>query len=338
MRIARGLAPRPLGVLVVLLAATVGCTGKKGGDSGFGQGPAVLSGYNCAAATPDGKLLAAGIDETVKGWDLTTNKQIFSFDPGKVFAMAFSRDGSRLALASGKDIQICDAKTGQNPIFLNGHRVQVRALAFSPDGKLLVSGAGDANPFNRVFELKLWDAIEGKFLADLKGHAGVVNSVVFMPDGKTLLSGSSDATVVVWDVEGRKQKETLTDPNQINVVVLSPDAKTAASGGWNKVIKLWDTTSWKEKGNLEGHTDFVIALAISPDGTRLASAGTDHKVIVWDLVAQKQLVSLQGSNSAATTVRGMSFGPDGKDLVTVGLDGVVRVWDPASGTEKSTLN
>jgi WD40 repeat protein len=74
---------------------------------------------------------------------------------------------------------------------LKGHADSVRSVAFSPDGKTLVSGSWDKT-------IKLWDVKTGKERATLKGHTEIVWSVAYSPDGKTLASGSYDKTIKLW--------------------------------------------------------------------------------------------------------------------------------------------
>jgi WD40 repeat protein len=89
-------------------------------------------------------------------------------------------------------IKLWDATTGKETLTLKGHTDVVDSVAFSPDGKQIVSGSFDKT-------IKLWDATTGQETLTLKGHTGGVSSVAFTPDGKRIVSGSGDKTIKVWD-------------------------------------------------------------------------------------------------------------------------------------------
>ena len=97
-------------------------------------------------------------------------------------------------------------------------------MAFSPDGKRIVSGSGD----NTV---RLWDADTGQPIGEpLTGHTGAVTSVAFSPDGKRIASGSGDNTVRLWDADtGQPIGEPLTGhTDAVTSVAFSPDGNASS--------------------------------------------------------------------------------------------------------------
>ena len=117
----------------------------------------------------------------------------------------FSPDGKRLASASeDKTVKVWDAQTGQELFSFKGHEWRVNDVAFSPDGKRLVSG-GDT--------VKVWDAQRDPSPLTLKGSDGsAVPSVAFSPDGKRLASGSF-VLAHVWgelaQIDSRRARKRL---------------------------------------------------------------------------------------------------------------------------------
>ncbi|MCP4996626.1 MAG: WD40 repeat domain-containing protein, partial [Gammaproteobacteria bacterium] len=115
----------------------------------------------------------------------------------------------------------------------------VTAVAFSPDGKTLLSGAGDNT-------LRLWDAATGRPLRTLQGHTDWVHAVAFSPDGKTLLSGARDKTLRLWDAASGQPLHTLQGhTGSVTAVAFSPDGKTLLSGTWDHTLRLWDVADFQ---------------------------------------------------------------------------------------------
>jgi hypothetical protein len=124
------------------------------------------------------------------------------------------------------------------PITLEGHESFVTSVAFSPDGKLIVSGSGDKT-------VRLWD-IEGNPVGlPFQGHESFVNAVAFSPDGKLIVSGSYDNIVRLWDIEGNPVGQPFQGHEySVNAVAFSPDDKLIVSGSDDKTVRLW-RGSWR---------------------------------------------------------------------------------------------
>ena len=209
-----------------------------------------------------------------------------------------------------------------------GHSGPVRSVAFSPDGKRLVSGSHDHS-------VKLWDTATGRGLLTLEGHSGQVRSVAFSPEGTRLASGSNDKTVKLWDTTTGGELFTLRGHSGwVLSVAFSPDGTRLASASGDKTIKLWDTVAGRELLTLEGHSDRVRAIAFSPDGRRLASGSWDKTIKLWDAATGGEPLTLKGRSGRVLAV---AFSPDGTRLASGSWDDAIKLWDTATGGELLTL-
>jgi WD40 repeat protein len=105
-----------------------------------------------------------------------------------------------LAAANGSVICTWDVATGRLLRKLHRDYSYAKALAFSPDGKLLASGHEDK-------VVRLWDVAAQREVHRFTGHAGEVLSLAFFPDGKALVSGSADTTALIWQVPDKVREE-----------------------------------------------------------------------------------------------------------------------------------
>jgi WD40 repeat protein len=132
-------------------------------------------------------------------------------------------------------------------------------VAFSPDGKQVVSGSFDKT-------VRLWDTATGAALQTLTGHWGSVRSVVFSPDGKQVVSGSGDWTVRLWDAVTGAELQTLKGhSDSVRLVGFSPDGKQVVSASDDETVRLWDAMTGEVLQTLEGHSDSTGSVAFWPD-------------------------------------------------------------------------
>lgn len=169
------------------------------------------------AMSADGKLLAGGDKKVTKVWDLANGNKVKHSIDGRITCAAFSADGKLMALGGDNgEADLYDMSKDKIILTVGGHAAANRAVALSPDGKLLATAARYTSRYDDKFKplprddteavLRLWHVATGKPAAILHGHTHDVTSVAFAPDGKTLYSGSIDHTVKLWDLTELQEK------------------------------------------------------------------------------------------------------------------------------------
>jgi WD40 repeat protein len=216
----------------------------------------------------------------------------------------------------------------------------VFAVAFSRDGKYLLSGGADR-------ELKLWDAETGRELRTFHGHRGMVNSVAFSQDGRFALSGSNDKTAKIWDVATGKELLTFKGHDQEVVsVVFSPDGKHALSSskyggslrfaslgdsGESGDTKLWEVATGKEVRTLTlpgGDAVGSFSVAFSPNGRYIATSEKGGNGRLWEASTGRLIREFEGRASAFYAV---AFSPNARYVLAGGDDERLEMFDRETG-------
>jgi WD40 repeat protein len=291
---------------------------------------------------PDGldgrRIASAGSDGLVKVWDARTGEVSAEFGGHKdsngrsvvVFCVAWHPKGGLIASGGQDTLRVWDARTGREAFRLAAAQ-PIAAVAFSPDGRYLVTG----NVNNGA--VQVWDAGTGREVGTLDTHSREVFGVVFSRDGEHLALASRDGIVKLWDakrlddrpIDGKKAarltlRARVAGPG-VNVA-FSPDGRRLATGAEENTVKIRDVQNGDDLQTLRGHNGEVYTVAFSPDndGRWVASAGEDSAVKVWDSRTGKLVRSFRGHTSVVTSV---AFSPDGRQLVSGSRDHTVKVWD-----------
>jgi WD40 repeat protein len=261
----------------------------------------------------------------------------------RIHLLAMSWDGARLAAALTYDqssqIAVYDSTSGKQVARCDGHRDIIWALAFSPDGLTIASGAGGNDP-----TVRLWNAKTGKLLATCQGHISKLDSLAFSPDGTRLVTSSSDRTVRQWDAATGLEAEIPYDrhPSEVFAAVYSPDGQWIASAGADRTIRVWNAKSRRDVALLHGHTGLTGAVAFDPSGLRLASLSCkatwipvgDDTLRVWDVDPRATLPTLRGHTRG---IYPLVYSRDGRWIASGGWDNTARLWDAVTGEPRGIL-
>jgi WD40 repeat protein len=204
-------------------------------------------------------------------------------------------------------------------VTLKGHSETVYAVAFTPDGKHVVSSSGDQT-------LRVWDSASGKAIKVLggpTGHKGLVLSVSISSDGRLIATGGADNAAKLWDFPSSSPVRHIAKSDGTGVLAVTADGAKLAGGDKDGRVKMWNSADGKELFALEGHKGAVTGLAFSGNGQWLVSCGKDRTLRFWN-PANGQSLGVVGAH--ADEVRGLAISPNNNALYSAGADGNLKFW------------
>jgi len=218
---------------------------------------------------------------------------------------------------------------------LNAHAAAVTSIAYSPNGKMIVSGSLDRT-------VKVWDAAGGQLLRTFPGDYGAVSAVAFLPDGHRVASASLNGAIIIWNADsGQLIRSLKSDANYswnaspaVRSIAVSPDGARVASGSANSTITIWNDGNGGVLQEFHSSDQGIESVAFAPDGRMLLAGAKDGSIRLWDTLAGQLARTLTGHRGQVLAV---AISPDGKRLAAGGGGNAVLVWNAANGELISTL-
>ncbi|MDB5291838.1 MAG: Planctomycete cytochrome, partial [Phycisphaerales bacterium] len=228
----------------------------------------------CAAVSPDGKLIAVGdSDGKIRLFDASEGKAAgeLTGHEGAVTGLNFSADGGRLASTSAdKTARVWDVAE-RKPFCKAEAPCELRAVAWAAGGKQVAAGGADG-----IIRLwKLPDAADGEMPEpkELKGHEGAVNALATFPATDTqLVSGGEDGTVRVWNIDSKQSIRQAKHGSAVTSVAVRKDGKRIASAGLDNTVKLWNADDAKQLAEMKGDPELLDRSIKSDRALALATA------------------------------------------------------------------
>lgn len=341
-----------------------------------GEPAGALSGHGdevvALALSPNGAVLAsADRAGAIKVWDTASRRSIHDLRTGGAapadLAVAPVASGLVAAAEHGGAVTVFAlGGAATQTRTLAAHRADATAVAFSPDGELLATGARDGT-------LALWNPSSGAQVGKLGGHNAAILDLAFAPDGHLLASAAADGSVRLWSPTERTMVAGLAGHRAaVTSLAFAPDGAMVYGAAADGSVRAWFVADGQPALAFDGHergatfaavtspglvvtagadghlrswrlggarallapAELTGAIAFSPDGAVVAAGAVDHRVHRFRLETGQPLPALAGHTA---DVGGIAFSPDGALIATAGDDGSARLWRTADGQPLSSL-
>jgi WD40 repeat protein len=226
------------------------------------------------------------------------------------------------AFAQTQNLPILQLDTG-------GHQAILKSMAFTPDGKYIVSSGDDK-------VVRIWDWRAGKTVRAIRGQIdsgdeGKIFAMALSPDGRSIATGGFvDGDVVrVFDFASGSLKRLLKAHTDVtHTLSFSPDSKLLISGSSDLTAIIWDVASGRQLVTLKGHNGAIYGTGFTPDGARVVTASLDKTLRLWSVADGSLIRVLDGHSEQVFAV---AVSPKSDLIASADITGEVRLWDGKTG-------
>jgi WD40 repeat protein len=244
----------------------------------------------------------------------------------------------RVSVTLAEQPKVQTAQDQGGPLLMldtGGHMAKIQGVAFTPDGKQLVSGADDK-------VVRVWDWRAGKTVRTIRGalgrgDEGKIFAMALSPDGRWLAVGGwfpgsheeSDAIRLFDFATGKLVALLKGHTNVVNSLAFSPDSKQLISGSSDDSAIIWDVEVRKPLHRLPGHTGEIYGVAFTPDGKRVVTGSYDNTARLWRVGDGGLIAELKGHKDKVFRV---AINPIDGSIASASNDGEIRLWNGTTGT------
>ncbi len=247
----------------------------------------------------------------------------------RVNTVAWSSRGALAAGNTGGQLMSTPAGVTDLPVWsqyaVSAHDSDLRAVAWSPDGRRLLSAGDDG-------QLLLWDTERHEVIRVLARKLTYSGAVAWSADGHWVAAGDG-GDVLLWRTDQWQRAGTVPGGAGVNALAFAPDGSRLIAATTSRELRVARLDpAGRPTGTVdewEGHVSSIGGVAWSPDGRHLATAGYDGHAVLWDPATGEPRRVLEGDGTAVWSV---ALSRDGSHLVAVTMEGSALLWDTASDT------
>ena len=276
------------------------------------------------AYTADGaSLISAGMDKTVRLWNLADGTQTRTFTGATdvLTDLSVATEGMRVAASSvDKNVYVWDlaATTPEAaPLATLTHAEIVTGVEFSGEASRLATSSGDG-------VIRVWDLAAQRELERFAAHTGAAQAVSLTADGKMLVSGGADKLAKIHHVSATRV--FVADQTQVAAAQFVPDGTQIVTAGSEMLVKLWGLDGTMAK-QLAGAQAPLTDLAVLPYSAQVVAADAEGRVLAWTVADG----TLAPAIETASAIPDLSYSSDGGRIVVGAADNAIRVYSSADG-------